>query len=965
MKRLFFYVSAMALMFSSCTKDAELVAPQSSGIAAFSASIAVEDEPSTRLHLEGSSYVWDVNDAIGVASPSMKDANLQVATTVGGRNAAFSVAESDYDRWLSATAESKLFVYFPYKEGTEFTTDGKVSLSIPAEQRYEENSFYRNSVNAVGYISKYNGSEQTVDLKVPTALIRVNVIGLGKTDENGVTLTIQDKDGNYYKLNGSAQVDVKATTPSLSFTPATTSSADEYKLKVTFGLKAENLDYFTPVPVHFIVPAGLNLSQATLTLTNGASTFTKKMPKAVEANAMVIKPNMRVTIGEQVKFGLENKFVVVASENYTAEEQFMAFAYLARPGVASSPFTEEKIADYKYAAKVLGLDNVAKAAATSAVIVPSTLDFAAYTKDAVKAKADALNEALTALHLNMGIDDQAKTALANEYIFWRRVYNWYVANGGAIEPISYNSVVGSKYDEGKSTTIKNLTVLGSGFSGGASLKNLVLENITVKSVKNQNAGLLAYHNELKYTVYGGTETAMTIENVVIGTGNKVVANESAYVGGIYAIMDRYDNGLNNNKITVANTITVVDDGKSSYVGKLFGYVRYGNISLRIADYNPDNTSLPLIGLVKQANVYAKGATDAMLGRLNAGVVGATEDASSVIVNGVSYWNGKVATSIDNEDGFFTAEELAFTVINTGVEVNLTHNIDMQGDDAHNVKSGDVYVPYNVLKVDRADRATTVNGNNKVISNINFALTDVGQATLFGNNADIKNITFDGLVVNTKAESAYSVAGLAHTGKADNVVIKNVEVNVTGENWNVNHTDTFGIGAIFANADIKDIKNVTVNGCKINSAVATSAGLVAGVLKISGNYSEISGINVLGTNQVTVNGVKAMTLSKTAKQVEAYKAGSPYAFTSPFGSVLLVDASFPVGSKGIHELTVENSSYGDKFAAGYWVVQAFRNTVESVKPSANKADLKECGYVFSSNANANNSAAYNNIGFIQK
>ncbi|MBQ5719120.1 MAG: hypothetical protein IIV65_01060 [Alistipes sp.] len=210
MKKLLFYASAVAVLFSSCSKDATEDVVINSGNKVFTASIAMEDEQQTRMTVgEDNKYHWQVNDAIGVASAAAADANILVTNTVNGVMPAFSVSEEDYTRWLDVaegvTTANPLYVYFPYQPNTMFNA-GEVNLTIPATQRYAENSFYRNTVPAVGFLEAYNGSETNVDLKVPVSLLQVWVAGFG--DAESISLSILDKNGDAYMLAGTSTVDV-------------------------------------------------------------------------------------------------------------------------------------------------------------------------------------------------------------------------------------------------------------------------------------------------------------------------------------------------------------------------------------------------------------------------------------------------------------------------------------------------------------------------------------------------------------------------------------------------------------------------------------------------------------------------------------------------------------------------------------------------------------------------------------
>ena len=964
MKKLLFYASAVAVLFSSCSKDAiEEVAINVGGQEVFTASINIEDENQTRLHLEEKTYIWDVNDAIGVSSATVEDANIPVTASEAGSVPSFVVSKNDYERWLNATEKTTdknpLYVYFPYQDGKAFD-DGKIKLTVPKTQRYEANSFFRNEVPAVGYAEAWNDAGQNIELKVPVALLRVNVFGWGELA--GIKLMIS-KGQTDYILNGSADVNVvpakdEEYAPALKLNggKATGETAerveeDQYYVEVVFGVKeTEEIAYNATLPVHFVLPADINLSEATLTFIpkfKGADdydmseAFVKKMATESSAGKMDLRPNLRVTIGDNISFGLKDKFLVMDDENYTAEEKFLAYAYFAQPNAAK---ITKMNGHFDTVASILGV-NSDEAKKMTALLIDTELDFAAYDKAWAEAEFKVLDDIL----VFDPIDD-----------FWKDVYTWYIANGGAIESLAYNAVVGVE-----NTTIKNLNVAGTGLTVAADLENLTFENTTVVAPKGANmVGFLAPKSFIG---------EMSISDVAISTGNKVVAKEATYVGGIYGNAD-----AGKNDIKTAEAIAIEAEN-CKYVGRLYGYLDTPfTLALEGYKWDPSVATTPVVGLLKnKANLTADVAVNNDL--INGGIVGHVEVAvdgmtGSVLVGDTYYWNGgKCATNYDgsayDKNGKvtnpLTAEELA-TALAEGIsnyDIVFTHNIDMQGD--HMIFSDDDVDPMAiypfVLAIENDNYAYNfvVDGKEKTLANVNLTHKGViTNVTLFGANSTIEDLTVSGLTINAAAEQTNNVAGLANTGKAKNVTVNNVAINVTGEAWYDKKATNHTIGAVFVSVNAKDIENVTANNVAIVSSAKASAGLVAGKLVLSGETSELNKIVVTGSNSVAVKDVKSMTV-KTAAKLESYKVGTNYAFNAPFGIVNPENAQFSAGGQVNHTLTVKDCSYGDKLAAGYWIKL---NGAKTVAPSKTAYPSTGYGYVFASNANAGNSEPYNNIAF---
>lgn len=969
MKKLLFYASAVAVLFSSCSKDAtEDIAINKAGNEVFSVSLNTEEESTTRVTLSGSTFVWDVNDAIGVATTEALKANIMVSTSIGGTAPKFSVSEEDYTRWLNdvATTANPLMVYFPYKPGTEFDADGKLTVNIPAKQRYAHESFYKNAIHAVGYAPEYTGADQEIALHVPHGFIQAKVVGWG--DMKSITLSIKDKNGNDVNLAGNYEVDAL---PSYTEEAGVRTYAADHKyitdekagetydqeITVDLGFKPEDLLFSDPLLVNFVVPAGIKLSEATLTFTNDkGDTYDVKMAKEASDGKMDMRPGLRVTVGANVQFGLDDKFLILDDDQYTAEEKFLAYAYLAQVQTADS-----KPYDGVWDTVKSFVPNASSVYDVDALLVDTELDFSSYTKAWADAAKAELDKVLTYDAINE---------------FWINVYDWYSKNGGAIESLAYNNIISDT-----NTTIKNLNVVGSGISAGAGLESLTIENVTVKAKGGYFAGLIAGHSNLA-----------KVKDVVISTGNKVVAENVPQVGGIFGRLTAAD-------AAIATAEAIAIEAKDcEIVGRLYGKV-LSTIELTLKDkydWDASVSSYPVIGnLDEGAHVIADVAVDASM--KNAGVVGkvdvtyqsngqpdATTPASSVIVAGVSYWNGDyIATHNDftpfipadkdfsklEWNQLWTAEHMAAILQGaSNSSVSLNTNIDMQGDHmasfVEDEVDGMLLKPEFTLTIaTQRNRSISVEGNNFTIANINVA----GKAdhydddvydyvALFGQNPTIKNVKISGYTLSTDWDKDFAISGLGYSGVAENVTVENVNINTK-------YAPSFkgaGIGAIFATVDAENIKNVSVKNCVISAPEQNvSVGYVAGVLTLSKKLVEIEGINVSGDNFVQT---AAMGMSAKAGRVNtSYAANTQYAYAGvPFGVVNVACAGFSTAGTIQNKLTVTKSSYGDIFAAGYWFAHYAYAKKDVTLSKTAFADINEYDYVFTSNANVNN--YFNNIAF---
>ena len=981
MKKILFYASAVAVLFSSCSKDAiEEVATIEAGNKVFTASINVEDDATTRLALNGTAYAWEVNDAMGVATAAHPDANIPVINTVAGAKPSFSVSTEDWERWLDNVKETDddnhMYLYFPYMQNTSFDVneDGvaSINLEIPTVQRYAEGSFYRNTVPAVGFTKEYTGADQEMSLKAPVALLQVAFAGFG--DANSISLKIKTNDGTYAKLSGTSSVQVTPEWDTTAkdykeFAPEFTISSDSNNAKdyvtVEFGNKAAQFAYNNQLKVHFVIPAGINLSEAELEFmlnydgSDWKADQTHKMGKANSYNTnntYKTKANTRTNLGNAetgwsvVKFRLDDKILI------STEEEFLAYAYLTRPNVANLDFTDKaNVADYAYAAEYLGA-SLNEVAAIEALIIADELDFADFGKAWADAKLAAIEE------------EDLESASGN---FWHNLLIWYKNNNYSIESLSYNGVHGSS-----NTTIKNLNVVGSGLTAGASLSNLTLQNVTVnagifgtkdgKVLYDDKAGnyvaLIAAENSLTSKAYGGSDETMLIKNVTIGTGNVVNGGQNTtFIGGIYAVVNENTDNLiataSPIEINVAGTEQGTAKDYAPYVGRLYAAAQK-SLTLTLENkytWSETQAAYPVIGFAKNANITADKAQSTTA--KNAGVVGLVGDASYVLVEGVSYWNGY---KVENNDvAPFTAEELAWALQhNAARNITLTNAIDMQCND---VTKFAVTVNHAATKiaVTSSVKAAAWTAENPVYEQVEIknmkanVYQNSSIASIFGNDVTIQDVKLSNVTLQAPS-TVKKVSGLAITGTAKNVTVDGLTINIAKD---ADKLQLVNIGGVFSEvANENAIDNVEVKNVTIASVdqLDANAGLIAGVLNIMPNstvnlkISKVSGVNTF-TNLGKTMGEKA--------KLEYYFKSNAYTFAQfnvPYGIVSVNNADF--ATNGVVNAVLNDNASSENFgrlAAG--VVFSF----ESGEPKDMTTDSTntevEWKYNFTSNTKINCSA----------
>jgi len=890
MKRILFLAAAITFMFSSCTKEDAYTPSTVNGVEVFTASINVEDGEQTRLELNGKDYLWNAGDGIGIGSLNQPDANVPAYTAESASKPKFVVEENDYRYFGTWGGENTaLYAYYPYHpEGKlEKNGEGKVyaKLEIPVEQRYAPESFYKNTVPAVGYVAEYKGAETNIELTVPVALLRLNVKGFGETE--GLTLKIK-KPGvaEYYNLSGSNDVVISTSYPTTKkaedLSIFTEPTADSKTVSITFGNLAEDFDYYTPKAMFFVIPAGLELFNAVLELTNG--TETKKL--AMDANffpagyfgtetpSYLTKPNNVTSISSKTfDFGVDGKWVIDGDNNEAALE-FITYAYFAQadqPHLSPLPanYNGPTVEDWET------LYNEGYNWNTQAILLSNV------NLDPVVFDAKAVYDSF-ATKVN-------KTARDKVYI---NALAWYLNNSNAVESFSWGendiAIVGGLKDP---VVINGLTVLGNGITASAKLENLKFTNTTVVATQAAEAGFLV-----------AKAHDATVKNVVLGENNILDATAAeGYVGGIAGIMNAHNSSISG--LTVNTLPTVISaqtaDSPVKNVGQIFGSINASNnVVLDLEVYKVTSLDMPAVHTASTPDsgpqvIDFKNAPE---GATYTDVLAANhiDRPASIVIDGVSYWNGKKHASVGG-DRYFTAEELAYRLENeTNLNVELTDNIDMQSLPL-------VFTAFGT-------RNTILNGKNLEIKNVNAKPNNNagGVCALFGTNATLSNLVLSGISIDTKGltNEMNVIAGLATTGIATNVTVNDITVNI--DEATPVATTVKSVGGVFAEAGITSINNVEVKSCTINyngaNALKVRTGVLAGTLTVNPDKTNntlgkfvMSGVNA-DYNFVNFKVNTQGKLTNPNGVLEYYRNSNDYANKYAFGTVYVANAAF--ASNGI-------------------------------------------------------------------
>ena len=637
----------------------------------------------------------------------------------GSATANFGYA--DEDAAYVGEGNAAYFVY-PYNEDNVVTMSGRnaqVTLSVPATQRYRNDSFAPMTAPAVAYTDSFKiGDDYT--FKAVTSFIRVPLIGNGTL--KGLKMKINNG-ADVLKIAGSNTVTINSATPELK--AATDGWSDE--ISIDFGNGGLKLSYTDEQYVVFVVPAGLEIkanTKFTLTATlEGADVSESVQTYSLAATwpQKTLPVNIMMTIGggNGILFGTENMVMIKNTEDFL--KYAFAANYNAAISLSADPINDSVVAEYYKDGKF------------KTAVLLADLDYRNYAaqdqyQNALKSdEQDALLlAALESYMKNDGIEAFSKAASID-------------GNG---HKISYLPVYGNGIFEAAPSLLKDLTIqqatvnVPDGTKTAASFLGRLTSFRNVSGVTISGGSLLNVAEGVTPAMVGATANASTLPLKA-----QMTISRYPSVNGVAADYAYYATTLNINADVVAN-----NPDKAVFIN---------SATPRFVKFK-GTTEGAIISMVSNAT-NAKVILDA---------VDPTGKSFSVMDRSVSYWTGIAAASV-KDDGVVTAEELAYYVLNGG-EVTLTNNIDLQGKD-WKAGNGTLTIHGNKKKI----------SNAVVVAD--ETQSQFYTYSLLGNVVTADNLVVDGVEINVEAGSKPCViGGVGYQGSATNMTVSNVTINVASD-----------------------------------------------------------------------------------------------------------------------------------------------------------------------------------------
>lgn len=836
MKKLLFFASAIALL-ASCSKNLteDVAAPEVKGTNKIVASYEMNAE--TRAHFNGIKLAWDRGDALGVFANTAVEAEEDDAKTTDKTNAYFGYDGTVFYGDLMSVSGSNFYIYYPWNEGKKIE-DNVITFTIPATQNFNHKnngmaangvaygSFASGTVPAIGEASlegeKTEDSELATEMKPLASFISLPIHGSGLIKK--IKLEIKNSEGEALALAGNVTVTLEEDEETEEFFTAEfdeQSSDKAIVLNCGEGVTITETNKF----FMFVVRPELTLNseeEFCITINDETEALSYKLSKLEKPH--VVGRNKIQPINDKAGY----LWVEGATGSYLIDDayDFLQYAYAATYGVDKDTTPKELL--------VVEDGEVKEPAALRPATIIKPITF----------------EGLQPADVKWG--DAMKYS---EYL--QTVLKSYIEKGG-IETIGGGdnsvaySITGKVAGTNPAATITKLPVVGNGIFGHkeqSTVKDIILDGATVNAGNAVNAYFLTDVIATNYTAFtgitvnGGTLTT-TAENaakslfkqvytVWLGAAQKNVT-VNAYPADTKFANTLYVNGMATLDSQYANAEGVAFNhisGHQSGIGAIVTVVNAAAAEKFVKAIDLSGTGTKWFSVVTRVAAAETPAPAA--------------DAAEPAV-ATSFWTGLKATAV-NDDGVFTAEELAYNVSTNAALSILTNDIDLLNGKWENVVNE--ATTYNFTVVDGKKSMT----ENYTISNVNLVVDENSKfnpgktdayLSLFGYRANVKNLNVKGIAIDeAKLPEAIKncyAAGLASVGSANNVKVENATIATETFTKTTDDYHQGETGAMFAYAT--DLQNVFVTNSTITSK-AKKFGYIAGKLHFDNSKNEYTFANI--------------------------------------------------------------------------------------------------------------------------
>lgn len=929
MKKLFLFASAtVALAATSCSDDFAPGNNQANipeGRSAIYATYPVEGVGSrTYMEKVGNKFYprWQKGDAIGLFGneTSYVDNDSYVYSTVVS-NAEEGEEVTEFVGQAYIAEGQNFFGYYPYNPAG--LNDGELTMYIPRVQSFnyamsmyqtgeddsytmQNGSFSQNVRPAIAYGQSLEDNQLQMSFQPIAATIKFPVVGYGTLKTATLSITESSSSGAT-ELAGSYTITpnnvISATDPaealqtmigslSNNFTPA--ENATQIVLNCGSGIK---LNPEVPVYLWFVVPAGINLQNATVSLTANDGTVNDPQSKTV-TNSITTSLTTVTNISGQTPVEVDGntincwnftfgKYVISSALN------FLEYAYVATNGFEDilSAWEERPNPGFsKLADMVTGYELNADGQLEASTGTPG-LKPAIITQDilltATQVKTDLqwnssnssiwedLGEYYTAVYGSMLGENPYLATIGGTYQFNISGVNNYTIGGTETTPLTVKS--------SSSTATNNIAMFYS-TNQTVDKTYTVVDNLTFDNIN------VIGNYFLSYSLSSANTPLAQYSDVTIGDNCSVTAPE-----GVSGVQNALFYVTNSNVISKPTTIpyyskAILNKPINMEIAYRLNVIDDINFTLETTAATPNDfgqfgiyTGHPLITVANTVNDAAS-----VIGKVQANntntysVLGASESASTAPT---SYWTGMTANPTIVAKAAGTAEALAYyaqEVTAAGTyPFDMVYNLNLMGTYPSNngVESGNSHNEWWATSVNNLySKKINVVGSTSAneISNVWIAPQASSEnkpfnyqtLTLLGWQGSITGgVKINGITISNTGENALgegvNIAAIAHQSSintANDVTV--TEYSVITEDGIVINDDLSVIGGLFGTAS-----NLSVFG---NSTLNKGSNSFADVLEgINGGYWAGSFTDIITLTDENTTSSSAVELDYSAIKTGAF------------------------------------------------------------------------------------------------
>ena len=284
MKNRFFLFCLLAALAVSCVKDQQEVIQTITDDPVFYAVIEEPGNPVTRVFADSQLRVlWNADDRVSIFNKSTYNRQYRFDGQDGDNSGAFKVVPND--DFVTSNPLDYVYSVYPYNENTKISNDGEITVYLPAEQSYRQDSF---GLGANTMIAVTQGDE--LMFKNLCGYFAIKLYG-----DNVSVSSITLKGNNNEPLAGKATVVAQTNaTPTLQFdsTEATKVLTLICATPVTLGTSAETATTFW-----FVIPPTVFQNGFTLTVTDDKNgVFEKVTSGSLEIKRSVLKKSAALQV---------------------------------------------------------------------------------------------------------------------------------------------------------------------------------------------------------------------------------------------------------------------------------------------------------------------------------------------------------------------------------------------------------------------------------------------------------------------------------------------------------------------------------------------------------------------------------------------------------------------------------------------------------------------------------------------